>query len=164
MFPGHIYDTRPISFGAFLARTKAISSHHFSHGMSTFQRGLPQPSFPFSPWLPRGVLRSLHPFQSRDMFIREPPKAQQHAWNSLTYGPRAFISLSPYVEYQLGAVSLIQTFSQIYWRGASILHAVRQLSFTWKYITHGGLMMSQSTFPFHKPLMYPTRNPFNICN
>lgn len=94
-----------------------------------------------------------------------PPKpSSMHETASPTYGPRAFISLSPYVEYQLGAVSLIRTFLQIYWCGAPLQHPVGQLSFTLKYITQGGLMMSQSTFPFHKALMYPTWNPFKICN
>ena len=114
-----------------LARTKAISSPHFSHGMSTFQCGLPQPSFPFSPWLPRGVLRSLHPFQSRNMFNREPPRAQPgqpHPWKSLTYCTRSFNVFLPMWNNTLWVLAInTDIFPKCYWCRASVKHPVGSL-------------------------------------
>lgn len=160
MFPGHSYDTRQSLLVRPLARTRAISSHHFLIGneylpawpSSTFFSFLTMAAKRGSEWPPPISMQG-----SAQQGV-PPPQSPARSANSLSYRPHPVTS-PPCTDYSSGALPWIETLlptPQFYWCAASVKYPAWYLSPPLKLITHGAQTMSRMTCPLHKTFMYPT--------
>lgn len=159
MFPGHSYDTRQCLLVRPLARTRAISSHHFLTGNECLPAW---PSSTFFSFLTMAAKRgSERPppisMQGSAQQGVPPPQSPARSANSLSYRPHSVTSPPPctgyssvlYHEYRLTTPLVL-----LMWNISK--DPVWYLSSPLKLITHGAQTMSQMTGPLHKTLMYPT--------